>query len=125
MKALRDVQKDIEARGAVLVAISPQLPDDSLTEEEKNAIPFEVLTDPDNGLARQFGIVFSLDDDLREVYKGFNIDLEKANGNAKWELPIPATYIIDTDGTILYTFLDTDYTVRLEPSEILNLLETL
>lgn len=108
-----------------MVAISPQLPDDSLSEEEKRVIPFEVLTDPDNGVARQFGIVFSLDEDLCEVYKGFNINLEKANGNAKWELPIPAVYIIDTDSTILYTFLDTDYTVRLEPSEILIQLDAL
>lgn len=124
MKALRDVQKDIEARGATLIAISPELPDNSLSDEDKLAIPFEVLTDPDNGVARQFGIVFSFDEALRETYKSFNLDLEKANGNDKWELPIPAVYIIDTDGSILYTFLDTDYTVRLEPSEILSLLDS-
>lgn len=122
---MREVQKDIEARGATLIAISPELPDNSLSDEEKRNLPFKVLTDPDNGVARQFGIVFSFDDDLREVFKSFNLDLEKAHGNSKWELPIPAVYIVDTDGTILYTFLDTDYTVRLEPSEILTLLDTL
>lgn len=122
---MRDVQKDIEARGATLIAISPELPDNSLSDEDKLAIPFEVLTDPDNSVARQFGIVFSFDEALRDTYKSFNLDLEKANGNNKWELPIPAVYIIDTDGTILYTFLDTDYTVRLEPSEMLSLLDTL
>jgi peroxiredoxin len=125
LKALRDVQKDIEARNATLIAISPELPDNSLSEEDKKLIPFEVLTDPDNRVARQFGLVFTLDEKLREVYKGFSIDLEKANGNGKWELPVPAVYVVNTDGTILYDFLDTDYTVRLEPSEILRILDSI
>ena len=123
MRALQEVQKDIEARNAILIAISPELPDSFLSDEEKREIPYEVLTDPDNGVARQFGIVFTLDEKLREVYRGFNIDLEKANGSSKWELPLPAIYIVDTDSTILYAFLDTDYTVRMEPSEILNVLD--
>lgn len=119
------MQQGIESRNATLIAISPELPDNSLSEEDKKLIPFEVLTDPDNGVARQFGIVFTLDEKLREVYKGFAIDLEKANGNGKWELPVPAVYVVDMDGTILYDFLDTDYTVRLEPSEILRVLDTI
>ena len=123
MKALREVQNDIEALGARLIAISPEVPDNSLSDEEKKGIPFEVLTDPDNNVARQFGIVFAFDEALRDVYKSFNLDLEKANGNDKWELPIPAVYIVDTDGTILYSFLDTDYTVRMEPEEILRQLK--
>lgn len=123
MKALQKVQKDIEARNAILIAISPELPDSFLSDEEKVKIPFEVLTDPDNGVARQFGIVFTIDEKLRDVYRGFNIDLEKANGLPKWELPVPAVYIVDKDSTILYAFLDTDYTVRMEPDEILNVLD--
>lgn len=123
MKALREVQNDIEALGARLIAISPEVPDNSLSDEEKKDIPFEVLTDTDNNVARQFGIVFAFDEALRDVYKSFNLDLEKANGNDKWELPIPAVYIVDTDGTILYSFLDTDYTVRMEPEEILRQLK--
>lgn len=117
------MQQDIESRDAVLIAISPELPDNSLSDEEKQQIPFEVLTDPDNKIARQFGLVFSFDEKLREVYKGFGLDLEKANGNDKWELPVPAVYIVDKDGTILYDFIDTDYTIRMEPADILSVLD--
>lgn len=120
---MREVQNEIEALGARLIAISPEVPDNSLSDEEKKEIPFEVLSDPDNKVAREFGIVFALDEALRDVYKSFNLDLEKANGNDKWELPVPAVYIVDTDGTILYSFLDTDYTVRMEPEEILRQLK--
>ena len=122
---MQDIQGELEKRNAVLVAISPELPDNSLSDEDKKNIPFEVLTDTDNKVARQFGIVFELDETLRKIYRGFHIDLEKAHGVPKWELPIPAVYVIGKDGAILFVHLDTDYTVRMEPVEILRTLDRL
>ena len=120
---MQNIIGGLKERNAVLVAISPELPDNSLSDEDKKNIPFEVLTDPDNKVARQFGIVFELDEDLRKVYRGLNIDLEKAHGVPKWELPLPAVYVISKNGEILYAYLDTDYTVRMEPKEILTTLD--
>jgi peroxiredoxin len=115
--------KRINELGASLVAISPETPDNALSTTEKNELAFEVLSDVGNRVARQFGIVFQLPLDLRPIYAGFGIDLPKANGDETFELPIPATYIIGTDRKIRKAFVDTDYTKRLDPEEIIAVLK--
>ena len=115
---------EIEALGAQLVTVSPELPDKSLSTAEKNALAFEVLSDVGNKVARDFGLVFSLAEELRPIYASFGIDIPAYNGDDTFELPMPATYVIDTDGTILHAFVDADYTSRLEPAEIVEILKT-
>ena len=116
----------IAAAGASLVAISPELPDHSLTTAQKNGLGLEVLSDLGNRVARQFGLVFQLPLDLRDVYKnGFGNDLAAKNGDNTYELPIPATFVIARDGTIRLAFVDPDYTQRLEPAEIARTLRQL
>ncbi len=115
---------EIEALGAQLITVSPELPDKSLSTAEKNALAFEVLSDVGNKLARDFGLVFSLAEKLRPIYANFGIDIPVYNGDDTFELPMPATYVIGTDGTILHAFVDTDYTKRLEPAEIVEILKT-
>lgn len=110
----------MQASGASLVAISPQTPDNSLSIAEKNALTFEVLSDAGNTVARQFGLVFSLVDVLRPLYKTIGADLSKYNGDESWELPMPGTFVIAQDGTIRLAFVDADYTHRLEPAAILE-----
>jgi peroxiredoxin len=78
-----------------------------------------VLLDLGNQVARDYGLVFALSDDLRDVYESFfKIDLARFNGDESWELPIPATFVIDTDGTIVYSKAHADYTARHEPAEV-------
>ncbi len=91
---------EIKSLGAELVTISPQLPDNSLSTVEKLALDFEVLSDVGNNVARDFGLVFKLSDKVQEIYKNFGIDLESANGDQSFELPIPATYVVSQDGII-------------------------
>ncbi len=105
--------------GATLVAVSPETPDNSLSTAEKNSLTFEVLSDVGNRVAHQFGIVFQLPEDLRPIYAGFGINLSAANGDDMFELPIPATYVIDTDRKICMAFVEPDYTKRLDPEEII------
>ncbi len=119
LRALQGVLGDLTDAGASLVAISPQIPDESLSTAEKAELDFEVLSDPDNELARRFGIVFTIDDATKEIYAKSNHPIERVNGSGSWELPIPATYIIDRDGTIAYAFVDPDYRKRAEPADIL------
>jgi len=116
---------EIESLGAQLVAISPNLHDKSLSTVEKNHIAFEVLSDVGNHVARDFGLVFTLSEKLRPIYASFGIDIPAFNGDHTFELPMPATYVINTNGTITYVFVDPDYTKRLEPAEIANVLKNM
>ena len=113
---------DITAVGASLVAMTPELPDYSLSTVEKHQLTFEVLSDLGNEVARQFGLVFQLPAALRTIYEGFGIDLPKTQGNDRFELPIPGTFVIDRHGMVVMAFVDPDYTTRLEPSEIVEAL---
>ena len=124
LRAFQQVLPEIEAQGAQLVAITPELPDNSLSTQEKNELSFEVLTDQDNEIARQYGLVFKLTPEVAVYYKDA-FDLEVYNGNTTDELPLAATYVISQDGVIQYSFLDADYRVRAEPSEIVEILKGL
>jgi peroxiredoxin len=104
------------------VTISPETPDNSLSTKEKNALTFEVLFDEGNKVAESYGLVFLLSKELRPIYSSFGIDLEKANGDSTFTLPIPATYVIKTDGSVAYLFADADYTKRQEPAEVVKAL---
>jgi peroxiredoxin len=115
----------IKSFGANLIAISPQLPDQSLSLQEKENLDFHVLSDLGNKVARQFGLVYSLPEELRPVYQQFGIDLPAANGDASFELPVPASYVVDTDGMIILDFVEMDYTKRLEPDIILDALKSI
>ena len=126
MRAYQQKLPEIRARGAQLVAISPQRPDQSLSMAEKNALEFEVLSDAGNRVARQFGLVFPLAARLRQVYKNVGgIDLSVYNGDESWELPMPGTFVIGRDRTIQLAYVEADYTRRLEPGEILDCLQQL
>ena len=117
------IVSEIKSLGATLVAISPQVPEKSLATAEENKVSFEVLSDVGNKVARQFGLVFSLPERLRTLYKKFGADVAAANGDESYELPLAATYVIDVDGIIRYAFVDTDYTKRLEPEEVVRVLK--
>ncbi len=125
LKAYQEMLPEIKGLGAQLVAISPNLPDKSLSTIEKNSLTFEVLSDTGNKSAREFGLVFTLDDKLRPIYKQFGINIPEDNGDDSYELPFPATYVVNSDGTIVLAFVDVDYTKRLEPEEVVKALKTL
>lgn len=125
---LRALQKSLDAirgNGAQLVAISPQEPDQSLSTAEKNELTFEVLSDMQNKVAKSFGLVFKLPNDLVKLYGEFGIDLKKANGDDRNELPLAATFVVAKNGTIEHAFVDADYKSRMEPAEIVSVLKKL
>lgn len=125
LRALQQALKAVEATGAILVAISPETPDNSLTTQQKNDLEFPVLSDNANHVARQFGLVFQLPAALQAVYSEFGIDLATHNGNSHFELPIPATYVVQANGKIAFAFADADYTKRANPTDIINALTSL
>ena len=119
LRALQQALPEFQKYNAQLIAISPETPDNSLSTQEKNELEFAVLSDVDNIVAKKLGLVFELSEALRPIYKNFGIDVAAHNGNEKYELPMPATYVVDTDGIIRYAFVSEDYIERAEPSDIL------
>lgn len=116
---------EMKATGATLVAISPQTPDNTMTTREKDQLTFEVLSDTGNTVAKQFGIVYRMSDALQAQYEKMKLDLSAYNGNASYELPLPATFIIAPDGKIAYAFVNPDYSRRMDPKDIITVLESL
>lgn len=125
LRALQTRLADIAEAGGRLVAVSPQTPDHSLSTAEKLELAFPVLSDVGNIVARTYGLVFSLPEDLREVYAGFGLDLPAANGDDTFELPMPATFVVGTDGKVTWRFVDSDYTRRAEPDDVIDALRSL
>ncbi|OIJ92213.1 alkyl hydroperoxide reductase [Streptomyces sp. MUSC 14] len=125
LRALQRHHDAVTARGARLVAVSPQIPDESLTLAEKHELAFDVLSDIGSDTAARYGLAFDLTDELAAVYDTFGFDLQRVNGGHARTLPLPATYVIDRDGVIRWAFVDTDYTRRAEPADILAALDSL
>lgn len=125
LQALEDARPAIEARGASLVAISPQTQANSRKSQRDNKLGFPILSDPGAEVAARFGLRFKLPGDLIEVYRQFGNDLTKANDEPSGVLPMPARYVIGTDGTIAYAEVNPDYTRRPDPSELLPVLDRL
>ncbi|MBD3673561.1 MAG: AhpC/TSA family protein [Planctomycetaceae bacterium] len=123
LKALQNSLWAIREQGGDLVAISPEMPDHSVTTKEKNDLEFEVLTDQSNELAKQLGIVHQIDEELNGIYQELGINIEEYNQDGKNELPLPAIYVIDTDRVIRWAFVRADYRNRAEPAEVIEALK--
>ncbi len=93
--------------------------------EEPKSLSFELLRDLGNRVAEAYGLVFTLPDDLREIYLKLGIDLARGNGDGTWRLPIPARFVIDVAGIIRAVDADPDYTRRPEPARTVEILRGL
>jgi len=120
LRAYQEILEDIHKLGAEFVAISPQLPEEALTMVAKANLTFEVLSDTGNSLAEHLGLVFDLGDKLVDLYLSMGYDLERINGNVRWTLPVPATFVVGADNTVALAYAHADYTERLEPDEVLE-----
>lgn len=125
MQVYQNHLAEIHGLGASFIAISPQTPDHSFSTAEKNALKFEVLSDLGNQVARSYRLVFPPSEDMKDFYNDVGLDLEKYNGDASQELPIPGTFVIGQDGKICLASLDPDFTRRLEPCVVIESLRTI
>lgn len=123
LNSYQEVLPQIKEAGAEFIAISPQTPDQSLSIAEKNALEFEVLSDPGNVVAKQFTAVFRNGDQPVKAMNDLGIDFYSFYSDKSGELPVPAVFIIDKDGTIIFAKSEGgDYRHRVEPQEILDAL---
>jgi peroxiredoxin len=123
MEAMNLIVPEIENAGAALVAISPQTIKQSFFMHDQHKLHFPLLSDAGNQVARQFGLSYRVPEFQADVYRRAFVNLPFTNGDESWELPIPATYILDRDGTVLYASADEDYTERPEPKDIVAALQ--
>jgi peroxiredoxin len=125
MEAMNYVAAQIEASGASLAAISPQTEKQAYFMHDQHKLVFPLLVDTHNEVARQFGLVYRASQEQQDLYRRTFVNLPLVNGDDSWTLPIPATYIIDREGTVLFVSANEDYTERPEPLEILSKLEAI
>ena len=119
LRAWQQQLPELQRLGAELVAVSPQTPDNSLSTAEKNELAFPVLSDSALQAATGFGVAFEMPPELIELYSRVGNDLAVLNGNGRWVLPVPATYVIGQDGRIRFAHVEADYRERAEPSDVL------
>ena len=114
-----EIPGEIASAGASLVAVSPQTEKQAFFMNDQHKLAFPLLVDAHNQLARQFGLVYRVPEEQQGLYSRTFVNLPFVNGDASWELPIPATVVVDRDGSMLFASADEDYTNRPEPLDIL------
>ena len=120
MEAMNLILPQLEPTGATLAAISPQTVKQSFFMHDQHKLHFPLLSDVGNKVARQFGLTYRVPAAQEAIYRRAFVNLPFTNGDESWELPIPATFVVDRDGIILYVSADEDYAERPEPMEIVN-----
>lgn len=116
-------EDDLLREGATLIAISPETEEHAIETLDKSGTGYLALVDPDGEAMRRYRVAFELDADTQDKYRGYGIDLDSWNASGRWVLPVPATYIIDTDGTVRWVFAEYDYKNRAKPSDVLAALK--
>ena len=125
LRAYQQAWPQLRALGASLVAISPQTPDHSLSTVEKKKLTFTVLSDMGNRVAREYGLVYTIEEAVRSACQQVGTNLPTFNGDDSWELPMAGTFLIDRSGIVRLAFVSPDYTRRLDPSVIVARLKEL
>jgi len=121
LRKLEDSLQLIKNKGARLIAITPEMPESISKTIEKTKASYHLIYDKDMKIMKAYGVNFQVDDKSVARYKNADIDLLSANGQKdKAFLPVPATYIIGKEGTILYRYFNSDYKKRPSIEEILD-----
>jgi peroxiredoxin len=119
LQALAAAHPEIERLGATLVALSPQARDNSSPRGGAGKPSFPILSDPGCKVASRYRIAFAVPERYQAAYLALGHPNPAETGSKGWMLPIPATYILDSTGLVVLSYLDGDYTTRLEPTEII------
>ena len=125
LEALQEIDAEVRQLGAQIVALTPQLDRYTRSVHKKLKLTFDILTDLHLQTAEQFRLAFVLPDYLRDLYKSFGNSLDRFHDESEYRLPMPARYVIDSQGIIRAADVNADYTIRPEPSETVSILKTL
>ncbi|MDU0330383.1 MULTISPECIES: peroxiredoxin-like family protein [Paenibacillus] len=126
LRSYQKVLPQIEAIGGQLIAVSPQSPDNTLTQKEKEELEFQVLSDTNGLVAAAYNILYDVPDYIKDIFLNkFNLDLAEYNATNRWILPITSTFMIDESGIVRSAYVEPDYMKRPDPEDILERLRHL
>lgn len=120
LKNLEDSLAQITKKGATVLAITPEKTENVTKTIEKTKVTFSILSDDNLKIMNAYKVTFSLDEKTTKKYKGYGIDLIESNGKNGNNLPVPAVYIINKEGKIIYRYFDEKYSNRVSVNEILS-----
>ncbi|RUS48988.1 peroxiredoxin-like family protein [Cohnella sp. AR92] len=121
LRAYQNILAEIEALGGRLIAVSPQTPDRALSQQEREELRFDVLSDSEGKAAESYRLLFEVPPYLRELMTTrMKLDLADYNEGSRWILPVPATFVIDPSGVIRLASVNPDFMERLEPRVLLD-----
>jgi peroxiredoxin len=124
LEAWRDLYPALRERGAMVIGISPQTQRQSDFTASQHQVPFPLLSDSGCSVAGRYGLVWTLPNYLQRYYRGILLNIPFINGEESWKLPVPATYVVDPDGKILFAEGYADFRVRPEPEDVLRAIPT-
>jgi peroxiredoxin len=125
LEAWRNLHDEVRSRGAFFVAISPQTQRHNDFTADRHSLTFPVLSDPGCEVADRFGVVYGLPAYMQNYYRSILVNIPFVNGDGSWRLPLPATFVIAQDGTILFAEAQADFRLRPEPRNVLDALPSL
>jgi peroxiredoxin len=117
---LREIEPELSSLGVQLLAIAPDKPSKLKETIEKHKMRFRLLSDSDMAVARSFRVAYTLDDQTLAELKKYNIDVEEASGQNHHMLPVPAVFLVTTDGLVQFQYVNPNYKVRLDPDLLLS-----
>lgn len=125
LKGLRKVTKQIKKLGYQLIAISPDRPEEMVKSIGKQKLNYNLYSDSQLSVTKKFGLAFKLNEKTLKKYKKFGIDVVAASGEEHYSLPVPAVYILDSNGRIHFSYVNPDYKTRIQENILLSALKNL
>jgi peroxiredoxin len=119
LEAWQELYPTVRERGALLIAISPQLPRQNDFTVQQHNLTFPILSDAGARLADAFGITYTVSEVMQRHYRSILVNIPFVNGDQSWRLPLPATFVISRSGQILFSEAHADHRVRPDPMDVL------
>jgi peroxiredoxin len=123
-RALAEAQEKIAAEGGQVTAIMPDREHFTSELKAESDAPFPILTDFDNGYALSINLAFYVGEEMQQMMTGAGWDVSRSQGSDTWLLPVPATFVVATDGRVKARFVDPDYRKRMTIEDLLSALKT-
>jgi len=120
MGQLVKIEPQLEKLGYQVLAISPDQPGKLKESLDKHQINYTLLSDSRLKVTEKFGLAYHVSDAILAKMKGFGVDLDGATGNHLHLLPVPAAYVVDTQGVIHFVYYNADIKVRVNPDDLLK-----
>ena len=118
MGQLGTIDKELVELGYQIIAISPDKPEKIRSLTAGNDYNYQLVSDSKLDMAKAFGIAFQLTDAQVARLNGFKFDIVEASGETHKQLPVPAVFIVNKKGKILFSYVNPQYNVRLQPEVI-------